>query len=1180
MGTTLPGARRTGLFLITLLIAVLSQSGRALQSPPPLPADIIWQETTQGHIAVWQMDGRVMFDSVQTSPDRVADTQWRIAASCDFNQDSRPDILWHEQSQGWVGVWLMDGAKLKVPGGSVATNPDRVADTQWKIVGTGDANSDGKCDIYWHHRTEGYLAVWLMNGVNLIDSVELTPNRVADTKWKVVGIGDFDLNGSSDLVWRHDDDGFVAVWKMNGTALSASVLTSPNSVSDLTWKMVGTGDFNKDGNWDLLWWDSVNGYLSAWYMSGTNLLQSISISPDGVGNQLPHMWRPATIAAPIKQLRAPRLTLASGAFSQVQELTIETTIPGATIKYTTDNTAPTLTNGTTYQGPVAIDRTMTLRAKVFKDGWVEGGEASATYTFAVGPVTFTPPGGIYNQVVSLTLTSTAGATIRYTTNGDPVDENSLVFGPALTIDSGMTVKARAFRSGWTPSAESSATYAFQAATPVVTPGGWATSLPSVTMSTASGASVYYTVNAGVPTESSTLYTGAFTPNHGDRIQARALRPGWAPSATVVETYLLDADGRAVERSPVRLRLLSASAGSFHNRSAVVTFTVDGATGVIGAGTASITINGTRVGATVSANGTSVSTPAGVLDDGRNLVTVTGVDTAGRQFSERFTIIAGTRAVQIRVREGAGQPSMGNVIVKAIVDEVTFSATSSSANGASFQSVPNEPGVFFVEPFEPSGGTTEYRGAVAVAPATSSTDLILDVINQDVSRGLEGWTVPTDSTSCVFAADQAEPTSFVPCANATSGTGTNRDVRLITDTNRTTPVSVAREFVVPPDVRIVSAAFRFGSAEMQSGSTLQEDEYQVLLTVVGGVAASETKTVSQVITGFGMSPWRHLFIPVAPGDRVRLSASVTNMGDGNDPSYLDIDLIQETAITASLLELHRPAGATTTEGFATLRALSLGTHTNGSPHGHTPITGALSIGALSDSLSTVKLVLVQRDGPSVGSELGRVDLTNAANLALVGTIGSGRTYSAAPLFQFFSPNLHTSSPELEATVELTFGSGVTARVPIGIIDVWKQFPDSASSSRFLRRDPQGCIGQASVQCIGDAWTYQGVIDRLAVMTASTFKLDDVSNMHGGWFPHHPGHFDGLEADMYFAGFERRTATEANQLINFVNSHATAIEKVYVAMTPEFLAQVNNAGLGAVIVNENSHVGHFHVRFKSK
>jgi hypothetical protein len=49
------------------------------------------------------------------------------------------------------------------------------------------------------------------------------------TAWKVAGVGDFNGDGRSDILWRNDD-GTVAEWQMNGaTPLSTTILGNPGT---------------------------------------------------------------------------------------------------------------------------------------------------------------------------------------------------------------------------------------------------------------------------------------------------------------------------------------------------------------------------------------------------------------------------------------------------------------------------------------------------------------------------------------------------------------------------------------------------------------------------------------------------------------------------------------------------------------------------------------------------------------------------------------------------------------------------------------------------------------------------------------------------------------------------------------------------------------------------------------
>jgi hypothetical protein len=66
----------------------------------------------------------------------------------------------------------------------VFLNPSQV-DPSWKIVGTGDFNGDGQTDILLQH-TSGWLVCWYMNGINVVGGAYLNPPWI-DPSWKIVG---------------------------------------------------------------------------------------------------------------------------------------------------------------------------------------------------------------------------------------------------------------------------------------------------------------------------------------------------------------------------------------------------------------------------------------------------------------------------------------------------------------------------------------------------------------------------------------------------------------------------------------------------------------------------------------------------------------------------------------------------------------------------------------------------------------------------------------------------------------------------------------------------------------------------------------------------------------------------------------------------------------------------------
>ncbi|MGI2903697.1 Calx-beta domain-containing protein [Tolypothrix sp. VBCCA 56010] len=179
----------------------------------------------------------------------------------DFNQDGKNDILWRNYSTGENLAWALDGAThikdLDIEDGT---------DQAWYVVGTGDFNNDGNVDIltryHWTENT-GHNVVWLMNGNQKIGNIVL--DRVDDNNWHIVGTGDFNQDGNVDILWRNYFSGENVIWNMKGTAHDNISLEKQ---TDLNQHIVGTGDFNGDGKIDILWRNAVTGNNSIWFMDG------------------------------------------------------------------------------------------------------------------------------------------------------------------------------------------------------------------------------------------------------------------------------------------------------------------------------------------------------------------------------------------------------------------------------------------------------------------------------------------------------------------------------------------------------------------------------------------------------------------------------------------------------------------------------------------------------------------------------------------------------------------------------------------------------------------------------------------------------------------------------------------------------------------------------------------------
>jgi subtilisin-like proprotein convertase family protein len=229
--------------------------------------DLLWRHDTSGENVLWYLEGTTLFTGEFTNPPVLTDVRWKMVGTHDFNRDGRTDILWRHNTSGENVLWFMDRNTL-VSG--TFTNPAALADVNWQIAGTGDFNRDARPDILWRHDLSGQNVVWFMNGHTLLSGRFTNPPSVADTNWKVVGTGYFGAGVELDILWWHQVSGRLAVRHMDGVNVVDDESTTPNGLADTRWRPVATGDYNRDGRVDIVWRHDTSGQIVVWYMGGPN----------------------------------------------------------------------------------------------------------------------------------------------------------------------------------------------------------------------------------------------------------------------------------------------------------------------------------------------------------------------------------------------------------------------------------------------------------------------------------------------------------------------------------------------------------------------------------------------------------------------------------------------------------------------------------------------------------------------------------------------------------------------------------------------------------------------------------------------------------------------------------------------------------------------------------------------
>ncbi len=157
-----------------------------------------------------------------------------------------------------------------------------------------------------------------------------------------------------------------------------------------------------------------------------------------------------------------------------------------------------------------------------------------------------PEGGSYSEAQSVRIsTSTDDATIYYTLDGSSPTSSSLQYSEVINVESNLTIKAIAVKSGMVNSAVVSQTYEInipKVASPDFDPAGGTYADPqNVELSSITeGAIIYYATDGSEPTTSSDVYISGqpIVVSDDMTIKAMAVKEGMASSDVSVAVYII------------------------------------------------------------------------------------------------------------------------------------------------------------------------------------------------------------------------------------------------------------------------------------------------------------------------------------------------------------------------------------------------------------------------------------------------------------------------------------------------------------------------------------------------------------------------------------------------------------------------------------------------------------------
>lgn len=222
--------------------------------------EVFWQKT-DGKVVSWFLNG-TDFQGALSLAQRLP--EWRLVAQPDLNGDGDKDLLWQHQD-GRLSIWYMNDVTFVRAASLRSTNP------KWIVAGTGDFNNDNAVDIVFRN-ANGTSAIWFMNDTNFLSASLLADGRAVTVGWTLRAVGDMDGDPTPDLLWQHAD-GRIALWTMDGTALSKSTALPKTGTP---WIVAGIADFNADDKSDILF-QNRDGRSRVWLMDGTNVLSFVNL---------------------------------------------------------------------------------------------------------------------------------------------------------------------------------------------------------------------------------------------------------------------------------------------------------------------------------------------------------------------------------------------------------------------------------------------------------------------------------------------------------------------------------------------------------------------------------------------------------------------------------------------------------------------------------------------------------------------------------------------------------------------------------------------------------------------------------------------------------------------------------------------------------------------------------------
>ena len=182
----------------------------------------------------------------------------------DLNGDGIPDIIWQNSGTNETKFWFMntDGTKK--------SELDLVhgAGTKWRLSSTGDMNNDGNIDLLWQEENGATVYCYYMDGSGgIIKGTSASLASGVAPGWRFASAsGDYNGDGNVDLLWHSTTKGSTVCWHFNGQGKVSAFSPLGSGITSVFNSYAGH-DMNSDGDADVIYQNANNGKVVVWYFN-------------------------------------------------------------------------------------------------------------------------------------------------------------------------------------------------------------------------------------------------------------------------------------------------------------------------------------------------------------------------------------------------------------------------------------------------------------------------------------------------------------------------------------------------------------------------------------------------------------------------------------------------------------------------------------------------------------------------------------------------------------------------------------------------------------------------------------------------------------------------------------------------------------------------------------------------